>query len=92
MMELVKVLLKYEWVMWLNISREDAKTRRDAEECLAWVNAFSPDGTLTRSLSAAISLLDAIERSTRLSIWKSFLRAFAPSRENSLDGFALLPT
>jgi len=57
--------------MWLNISREDAKGCRGV---LAWVNAFSPDGTLTRSLSAAISLLDAI---TRLSIWKSFLRAFA---------------
>jgi hypothetical protein len=45
--EKAMALLKYGWVMRLNISREDAKTRRDVERAAAWVNAFSSDGTLT---------------------------------------------
>jgi hypothetical protein len=37
-------LLKYERVVWLNISREGAKARRNIEGVAAWVNVFSSDG------------------------------------------------
>jgi hypothetical protein len=45
-MQTKKDFLKCERVMRLNISREDAKTRRDIEGITALVNIFFSDDTL----------------------------------------------